>query len=120
MFERKPNRALIFGFLGGVVLLLADGVWAADFWDKKPTEEWRAKEALKILRKSPWAKQKYVVVSRRLRKVKAGEVGDFGNPHPRAIMQRSPPNRRLRPNPNQARRSESEVYHYHPTCSLIC
>ena len=96
MFERKTYRALTFWFLGGVVLLLADGVWAAHFWDKKPTEEWTAQEALKILRNSPWAKQKNVVVSRRPGRVSAGEVGDFGNADPRAVMQGSPPNRRLR------------------------
>ncbi len=96
MLNGRTTRSLVVGVALGAVLLLADFVWAADFWDKKPTEEWTAKEALKVLQKSPWAKQKNVMVSRRLRRNRAGEVADFGNPDPRAIMQRSPPDRRLR------------------------
>ena len=96
MFERKTYRALTFWFLVGVVLLLADGVWAAHFWDKKPTEEWTAEEALKILRDSPWAKQKSILVSRRFRRVRGGEVGTSGNRNPRAVIPRSRRNRRPR------------------------
>lgn len=29
---------------------------AADFWDKKPYTEWRAKDCEKLLKKSPWAR----------------------------------------------------------------
>ncbi len=96
MLNGRTTRSLVVGVVLGAVLLLADFVWAADFWDKKPTEEWTAKEALKVLQKSPWAKQKNVMIARRLRRNRAGEVADFGNPDPRAVMQRSPPDRRLR------------------------
>ena len=96
MLNAGTTRSLVVGVALGAVLLLADFVWAADFWNKKPTEEWTAEEALKVLQKSPWAKQKNVMVARRLRRNRAGEVADFGNPDPRAVMQRSPPDRRLR------------------------
>ncbi len=91
----------------GAVLLLADFVWAADFWDKKPSEEWTGKEALKVLRKSPWAKQKNVMVSRRFGRVRAREAGDSRNRNPRAVGQQSRRNRQPRnqgntpPNPGR-------------------
>jgi hypothetical protein len=38
-----------------VVLLMAQPLlWAAKFWEKKPYTEWSAKDARKILIKSPW------------------------------------------------------------------
>ena len=104
MFNAGTTRSLVVGVALGAVLLLADFVWAADFWNKKPTEEWTAEEALKVLQKSPWAKQKNVMVARRLRRNRAGEVADFGNPDPRAVIPRSRRNRRRRnednPSPN--------------------
>ena len=104
MLNGRTTRSLVVGVALGAVLLLADFVWAADFWDKKPSEEWTGKEALKVLRKSPWAKQKNVMVARRLRRNRAEEVADFGNPDPRAVIPRSRRNRRRRnednPSPN--------------------
>ena len=41
------------------VLLLAGAglAWSAEFWDKKPPEEWTREEIDKLLAKSPWAKE---------------------------------------------------------------
>ena len=38
-----------------LVLLGCTSLWAADFWDKKGYKEWKEKEVLKMLSKSPWA-----------------------------------------------------------------
>jgi hypothetical protein len=39
------------------LLVLAAGLWAADFWQSKPFTDWSDKEAQKIETNSPWSKQ---------------------------------------------------------------
>jgi hypothetical protein len=39
------------------LLVLASGLWAADFWQSKPFTDWSDKEAQKIETNSPWSKQ---------------------------------------------------------------
>ncbi len=102
-----------------LVLLAAFPALAGNFWDKKPSSEWTAQEALKILRKSPWAKQKTVVVSRRFRRVR---VGDSRNRNPRDVGQRSGRNRQPRnqgntpPNPG---RHASYLVRWESTPSVV-
>ena len=43
------------------LLLLAVWAQADDFWKKKPSSDWTAKEALKLLKKSPWAREQTVL-----------------------------------------------------------
>jgi hypothetical protein len=48
-----------------IVSLGVSGVARADdFWKHKPPEQWTAAEALKLVRRSPWAKQEVVVFLR--------------------------------------------------------
>ena len=39
------------------LLTLAVSLWAADFWVAKPYTEWSEKDATKLLKSSPWAKE---------------------------------------------------------------
>jgi hypothetical protein len=40
-----------------LLLILAIGLWAADFWQTKPFTDWSDKDVQKIETNSPWAKQ---------------------------------------------------------------
>jgi len=46
------TRARWFGLL--LVLFVAGSVMGADFWEKKPYDQWKDKEAAKLLENSPW------------------------------------------------------------------
>ena len=39
------------------LLTLAVSLWAADFWVAKPYTEWSEKDATKLVKSSPWAKE---------------------------------------------------------------
>ena len=51
---------VVFAFLGLSLISRAD-----DFWKHKSAAEWSREEALKVVRRSPWAKQEVVVFLRR-------------------------------------------------------
>lgn len=48
-----------------VCLGLSLGARADDFWKRKPPAEWSSAEALKLVRRSPWAKAEAVIFRRR-------------------------------------------------------
>ena len=57
--------ALMFFRLSGIILIF--GIWttvaeAGEFWKKKRPEDWTARQALRILQKSPWAKQRRLLL----------------------------------------------------------
>ena len=57
--------APMFFRLSGIILIF--GIWttvaeAGEFWKKKRPEDWTARQALRILQKSPWAKQRRLVL----------------------------------------------------------
>ncbi|HEX9764112.1 MAG TPA: hypothetical protein VGA39_02415 [Candidatus Acidoferrales bacterium] len=45
----------------GAGLLLAGVLGAEEFWKKKPASAWTEKEALKVVRDSPWAKEQRIL-----------------------------------------------------------
>ena len=45
------KKLVVFLGLGAATL-----VWAADFWEKKPVDQWTEKEASRLIENSPWAK----------------------------------------------------------------
>jgi hypothetical protein len=58
-------RALMRGLpLVSLLLGLSPAGRADDFWKHKPPAEWSAAEALKVVRRSPWARQEVVVFLR--------------------------------------------------------
>lgn len=57
--------ALMFFRLSGIILIF--GIWttvaeAGEFWKKKRPEDWTARQAPRILQKSPWAKQRRLLL----------------------------------------------------------
>lgn len=51
----QPMKRMKSGLLILLSGLLSLSLLAADFWDKKPYTEWKAKECEKLLEKSPWS-----------------------------------------------------------------
>jgi len=58
-----PLRAIVF--LVGLLLGLPGVIRSDDFWKHKPPSQWSAVEALKLVRRSPWAKLEVVVFGQR-------------------------------------------------------
>ena len=58
----------------GVLLLAGAGLaWSAEYWDKKPPEDWSRDEIDKLLNKSPWAKEVTA-------QARAEQNGGYGSP----------------------------------------
>lgn len=58
---RRTNLLLLVACLVFSLLL----AHADDFWKRKPAAEWTSAEALKLVRRSPWAKAEVVIFNRR-------------------------------------------------------
>jgi len=54
-----PPRSIVF--LLSMSLVMSTGARADDFWKHKPPAQWSAVEALKLVRRSPWARLEVVV-----------------------------------------------------------
>jgi len=52
----------VCAFLCGVTIATASPI--DDFWDKKPSEKWTIKEALQVVRDSPWAQENTIWIPR--------------------------------------------------------
>src|SRR5690349_8862442 len=65
---RDALHALTLGsiaLLGGLPLVMPAVARADDFWKHKPPAQWSAAEALKLVRRSPWAKLEVVVFAQK-------------------------------------------------------
>ena len=54
--QRSSTFRIVCG-LGCGIALLATTLWGAGFWDKKDFKQWSAKEVMRVLENSPWAKR---------------------------------------------------------------
>ncbi|MGH9787258.1 MAG: hypothetical protein ACRD4U_00970 [Candidatus Acidiferrales bacterium] len=80
----------------GLLLLAGRATGAEEFWKKKAASEWTAKEALKVVQDSPWAKEVNVVHPRQ-----ALSVGTLG---PADVESTLPPEAQRDPNREPPRR----------------
>jgi hypothetical protein len=87
----------------GVLAVVSAGAGAEEFWTRKPASEWTAKEALQVVRDSPWAKEQPIAHPRQA--VSMGASVPVGDRDPREEIESTlPPEAQRDPNREPPRR----------------